>query len=214
MTSDEFDKKQSDKLVDLVLGYDDIVLFHDEYGTPFARLQIGGHSEIWPCGGVQFKRWLSKTGYDNLNKAPSTNTISAALNIIEAEARFNGQQRELRNRVAELDGAIYYDLADREWRTVKVDGDGWAILAEPPILFKRFQHHAPQVEPVAGGKVQDVLPFLNVTNPEHQILVLVHLVSCFVPGFAHPIPYIYGQQGSAKSTFSKVMRKLIDPSRL
>lgn len=43
---------------------------------------------------------------------------------------------------------------------------------------------------------------------------MVYLVSCFIPGFPHPIPYVYGPQGSAKSTISLIARKLVDPSKL
>ena len=208
------DAKLANKLVDLVLSDPDIELFHDEYAVPYAQLGIGDHKEIWPCGGSQFKRWMSKAFYDNYNKALSSNTINSALNIIEAEAKFNGEEYKLHNRVAELEEAIYYDLADKQWRAVKITSEGWRVVSETPILFKRYQHHALQVAPVPGGQVQDILRFINVTDRDHQILVLVYLVSCFMPGFAHPIPYIYGQQGSAKSSFSKIMRKLIDPSRL
>ena len=208
------DAKQANKLVDLVLSDPEIELFHDEYAVSYAQLVIGDHKEIWPCGGSQFRRCMAKSFYDNYNKALSSNTISSGLNIIEAEAKFNGDEYKLHNRVAELEEAIYYDLADKKWQAVKVTAEGWSVVSETPILFKRYQHHAPQVQPVAGGQVQDILRFINVTERDHQILVLVYLVSCFMPGFAHPIPYIYGQQGSAKSSFSKILRKLIDPSRL
>ncbi len=208
------DAKLAIKLVELVLGDPDITLFHDEYAVSYAQLLVGDHKEIWPCGGSQFRRWMAKSFYDSYNKALSSNTISSALNIIEAEAKFNGEEYKLHNRVAELDEAIYYDLADKQWRAVKVTAEGWRVISETPILFKRYQHHALQVVPVPGGKVADILRFINVTEQDHKILVLVYLVSCFMPGFAHPIPYIYGQQGSAKSTFSKILRKLIDPSRL
>ncbi len=208
------DAKLAIKLVELVLGDPNITLFHDEYAVSYAQLAVGDHKEIWPCGGSQFKRWMAKSFYDTYNKALSSNTISSALNIIEAEAKFNGDEFKLHNRVAELDEAIYYDLADKQWRAVKVTAEGWMVVNETPILFKRYQHHALQIAPTAGGKVEDILSFINVTDPDHKVLVLVYLVSCFMPGFAHPIPYIYGQQGSAKSTFSKILRKLIDPSRL
>ena len=40
----------------------------------------------------------------------------------------------------------------------------------------------------------------------------MYVVSCLVPDIPHPIPVVYGPQGSAKSTFLRLLRRLIDPS--
>jgi DNA polymerase-1 len=48
---------------------------------------------------------------------------------------------------------------------------------------------------------------------EHdRLLVQVYLVTCLVPELPHPIPVISGQKGAAKSTFSRVLRRLVDPA--
>jgi len=82
----------------------------------------------------------------------------------------------------------------------------------PPILFRRYAHQRPQPEPVGGGNLQDLLRFVNLSDPSQQLLALVYLVSCIVPDIPHPIPVVYGSQGSAKSTFLRLLRRLIDPS--
>lgn len=214
MATDPSKKLQAVQLIELIVGNPDIYLFHDEYGVAFAELKMDGHKEIWACASKQFRQWASKSFYDKFEKALSQNALASALNVIEAQAKFHSAEYRLYNRAAESLDTIWYDLADPRWRAVAIDAEGWQIIDEPPILFRRFQHHASQVEPIRGGKVQDVLRFVNVTDKDQQMLLLVYLVSCFIPGFAHPILYVYGQQGSAKSSLSKVLRKLIDPSRL
>lgn len=42
--------------------------------------------------------------------------------------------------------------------------------------------------------------------------MLVYLVTCFIPDIPHPILIVYEDQGSAKSTLSKLLKRLIDPS--
>jgi len=42
--------------------------------------------------------------------------------------------------------------------------------------------------------------------------LLVYLVTCFIPDIPHPILIVYEDQGSAKSTLSKLLKRLIDPS--
>ena len=67
---------------------------------------------------------------------------------------------------------------------------------------------------MSGGNIRDLLQFVNITDEGQQLLFLVLLVSYFIPNFPHPLCYVYGSQGSAKSTISKIVRKLVDPSRM
>jgi hypothetical protein len=129
-------------------------------------------------------------------------------------AEFDGKRYELSNRVAMRDGEVWYDLANEKWQAIRITPEGWSIVKDPPILFRRYSHSEAQVTPVAGGSVRDVFNFVNITDEEQQLLFAVYLVASFVPGFPHVMPYIYGPQGSAKSTVSKVVRKLADPSKI
>ena len=55
--------------------------------------------------------------------------------------------------------------------------------------------------------------FLNLTD-ENLILVLCWLVNSFRPDYPFPILLLSGEQGTAKSTSSRVLRSLIDPSTI
>lgn len=207
---------QATKIVNMVLGNRDIVLFKDEYGTAHVQFPIGDHMEIWPCKSGAFMRWLSSFYYKLTRRktVPGRESLKDAIGLLEGIAINEREEHRLFNRVAQTPDAIWYDLADSRWRAVRITEDGWSIETKVPLLFRRFSHLASQVEPMAGGSVKDVLRFVNVTNPDQQMLFLVHLVTAFIPGWPHPACYIYGPQGSAKSSFSKVMRRLIDPSKI
>jgi hypothetical protein len=211
----ESDKQESqaDRLVALVTA-EGVELFHDDLGDGFARVPVGEHREIWRCGSKSkdFRRWLARQFWESEQKAPNSDALSAALNVIEAKARFDGEEHRLHNRVAFQEGAIWYDLADREWRAVRVTGEGWDIVAEPPILFRRYSHQRPQPEPARGGDLRDLLLFVNLRDPSGGLLLLVYVVCCFVPDIPHPIPVLHGPQGSAKTTLFRMLRGLIDPS--
>src|SRR5579863_3942658 len=75
---------------------------------------------------------------------------------------FDGPQYQLHNRVAWHEGALWYDLSDREWSAVRVAREGWTLETNPPVLFRRFAHQRPQVEPKPGGKIDTVLSFFNL----------------------------------------------------
>ncbi len=191
-----------------------VVLFHDETQTAFARVKIGDHFEIFKCRGSAFKKWVSHLLYRKTDQVLYKESYSAALNVIEAIAQFEGDQCTLHNRVAEHEGALFYDLTDPKWRAVKITDKGWGIDDKPPTLFRRFSHQAPQVEPVKGGDVNRLFDFINIEDAGTRLLILTHLISSYVPSIPHPILVFYGSQGSGKSTFSTILRKLVDPSIL
>lgn len=190
-----------------------VELFHDPIGDSWARVEVHEHREIWSCQSRRFRQWLAGLVWDKEQNAPSSEALSSALNVIQAKARFDGPEHELHNRVARHDGAIWYDLGDADWRAVRVDAHGWCVVESPPILFRRYAHQCPQVGPQRGGELRKLLSFVNVTDDDHRLLLLVYLVSCFIPDIPHPIPVLHGGQGAAKTTLVRMLRRIIDPSQ-
>jgi hypothetical protein len=64
--------------------------------------------------------------------APSPAALNGALNVLEAQAQFDGPQRKVAVRLAEQDGLIYLDLADEFWRCVEIGANGWRIADTLP----------------------------------------------------------------------------------
>jgi hypothetical protein len=207
-------KNQSDLIIELVKGDKDIILFHDDTFNPYVRLPINGHNEIISCKSNQFKFWIGKTFYDKHKKAANSDSINNALNVIKGEALFNGKKYELHCRVAMQEGAIWYDLSDEKCRAVKITEDGWEIVDSPPIIFRRFSHQKPHVEPIKGGSIEPLLDFMNIKDEKQKRLLTVCVISYFIPGYAHPVINIYGSHGSAKSTLFKIIKRLVDPSKI
>jgi hypothetical protein len=85
-------------------------LFHASDGTGFADLIIDGHRETWPVRSKRFQAWLRQQYYERTWDAPSPAALNAALNALEAQAQFDGPQRNVSVRLAEHDGLIYLDL--------------------------------------------------------------------------------------------------------
>ena len=198
------------KLVDLVSR--DAELFHSETKLAYARVRIGGHLQILRCRGQACRRYMAKKLYDAEGKAPSSEALSSALNVIEAMAQFDGNCYELHNRVAYHDGAIWYDLSDPEWRAVKITPRGWEIVEEPPILFIRHEHQSAQVQPIRGGAVDRIFDFIPVGDDDTRILLLVILVALLIPDIPHPVPVLHGPQGAGKSSTFRLLRRITDPS--
>ena len=204
-------ESQADRLIKLVKRKD-IELFHDQYEDCWARIRFRDHSEIRKCRSRDFRRYLGLIYWQEYRKAPSSQTLSDATNVIESVARYEGECHALFNRVAWHEGRLYYDLADSKRRAVCITPEGWSIDDDPPILFRRYTHQKAQVAPESRGDLKSVLPFLNLRDESSERLVLVYLVSLFVPDIAHPISIIHGPQGAAKTTFLRCLRRMVDPS--
>jgi Domain of unknown function (DUF3854) len=186
-------------------------LFHDETDAGFARIVFEDHAEIWPLHSKRFENWLRRQHYLDRGKAPGSDALRAALGVLDGIAFYDGPDHQLANRITGQDGAVYYDLADASWNAVRIGPDGWSLCPQAPILFRRYAHQRPQVQPARDGDIHAVLPFLNV-RVEDQLLLLTWLVAAFVPDIPHPIPEFHGEKGAGKSVGQRVLSRLIDPS--
>jgi len=88
-------------------------LFHAADGTGFADLIIDGHRQTWPLRSKRFQGWLRQQYYERTWDAPSPAALNSALNVLEAQAQFDGPQRKVSLRLAEQEGLIYLDLLPR-----------------------------------------------------------------------------------------------------
>jgi len=206
--------KPSELLLSLVTN-DNCQLFHDQFKEPHAWFLVEDHYEVQKTRSKQFKRWLGQLLWEHEKKAASGDTINTVLNVLDARAIFKGQLITLENRIAWHEKSIWYDLGDRMCRAVRISPEGWGIIENPPILFRRFVHQEEQVLPERNGSLKALLPFVNLADKEGQSpLLLVHLVACFIPDIPHPILNLHGSQGSAKTTLARMLRRIVDPSKM
>ena len=110
-------------------------------------------------------------------------------------------------------------MSDETRRCIKITkGKGWKIVENQiEVLFRRYNHQIPQIEPSQDydPKVLDnFINSLNIKNENHKILIKVWIVSLLIPSISHPMFLPYGPPGSAKSTLQKKIKMLIDPSQL
>jgi hypothetical protein len=179
----------------------------------YSTIPACGHTEIWQLEGRDFKTWLSGLYYRETGRAINNDAVVQVLTVLSAKARFDDPNTiQLSTRVAERDGAFWYDLTNEQWQAVKITSDGWAVSDSPPILFTRYRHQAAQPLPQPGGDVRKIARHINLKD--QRTLFLCWLVSCFIPGIPHPMPIFYGEKGAAKSTACGLLKTLIDPSAL
>jgi hypothetical protein len=187
-------------------------LFHDPNGIAFADLEIDSHRETWPIRSRQFRHWLRRRYYEETGSAASAETIRSVIDLLEARAQFDAPERTVHIRVAEYDGRTYLDLADKEWRAVQIGRDGWQVVTSPPLGFRRAAGMLPLPIPQRGGSIEALAAFLNLPAPDEFVLVVAWLLAALQQGGPYPLLVIAGEQGSAKTVLTKILRALIDPN--
>lgn len=210
---DSFKKeKQAETMIRLV-EEKNTFLFHDTLNVPYAAIMVNGHREVWPIDHSTFDLWLQKLYYTEKKSTAQKASVSQAKELLEAKALFdNTEAIPLETRVARQNNIIWYNLSNENWEAVKITENGWEIVNDAPILFKRFSHQKRQLSPKEGGDIQRILKYVNLQ--ENHTLFLCWLVSCFIPGFPHAMPIFFGEKGAAKTTTCVFLKKLIDPSAL
>jgi hypothetical protein len=167
-------------------------------------------------GSSAFNKYASYIAWSCLGTTTSPQVRSAVAETIEAMARFEDCNfRDVYLRTAFVDDVLWYDLGDG--RAVKVTGEGWEVVTNTEILFHHFPHQLFQVEPQRGGSIELLKPYLNLNTREPEkawILLRTYIVAVLFPDISRPIQVLHGQKGSAKSTFHRVLKSLIDPSNI
>ena len=200
---------QADILVDLAQSAE---LFHAPDSTGFADIDINGHRETWPIRAKGFRRWLARLYFEETGGAPSSEALQSALNVIEAKAHFDAPERLVHIRVGGLDGQLYLDLGDETWRAVEIDATGWRVIDNPPVRFRRAAGMKPLPLPTKDGSVETLRSYLNVKSDADFVLVVAWALAVLRNRGPYPVIVLSGEQGSAKSTFSAILRALLDPN--
>lgn len=187
----------------------------EQWHTPgkdaFVTIPVGEHFENWSVKSQMFKRYVAKQFFDQEGKAMNSDALSAAVNLIEAKALFEGEEHPVHVRVAEHHGKIYLDLCNDAWQVVEITANGWQVIDESPVKFRRSRGMLPLPAPMTNGVVDELRYYLNVDDATWP-LVVAWLIANLRPIGPYPLLALFAEQGSGKSTTGRMLRSLIDPN--
>src|SRR5262249_16929644 len=139
-------------------------LYHTPSTEAYATMVVDNHKENWPVRSQMFKRFVAKQFYDAHGKAINSEALAAALNLLEAKALFEGEERTVSVRLAEHRGNIYLDLCNSTWQVIEITPNGWRVIDESPIHFRRSCGMLALPAPEPGGSVDLLRDFLNLDD--------------------------------------------------
>jgi len=201
-----------DQILELVLKQLDWDLWHweDEAYTSFC---VKGHRETHKLSSSPVKRRLRYAFRERFGRAPNNTALTDAIAMLEAMAFAEGWERPIHVRVAEHEGVLFIDLGGKSWRIVRIDMHGWKVIeaADAPVVFARPKGIRALPEPRPGGRLEGLLKYINVKTDD-QMLVYVWIIASLWPSGPYPLLVLIAVQGAGKSTFLRVLRRLIDPN--
>ena len=203
-------KKQADILIEIADNF--CIYFHNELGDCFAKVKIKNHFEVWTIKSSGFKDWLGYKFYKLTNTGISNNAFKDALDTLSAKAKFDGASQEVYLRAAQVKNKIYIDLCNDNWQTVEIDNQGWRILDVSPIAFIRNAGVKALPMPKTGGNIELLKQHLNINARDFPLIVGWLLMSLQAGSGAYPILVLQSEEGSAKTTTTRLLRCLIDPN--
>jgi hypothetical protein len=163
--------------------------------------------------GSSMRDWLIEQFYTERKRLPSTSALTQVMEAIGAACRRHGRHVEVSTRLASHEAKIYLDLANAKWEAIEISADGWAIVNQPPIYFRRPPGMLPLPYPIKGGSLDELADLLRIPQDSNEFI----LIAAWLIGALHPTgPYTHlnlqGEQGAGKSTATRMIRSMIDPN--
>jgi len=188
----------------------DVELFASPAGDPFVTVEVEDHRETYKTDSKQFRHWLNYQHFKKTNKALGSQALAEAVATYTARATYSGVTAEVYTRLAGSGGRIYLDLGTKDWTAVEISEAGCNVVPHP-VKFRRPRSLMPLVAPDFEGNINELRPFVNLSDDDFKMLAFV-LVAYMRPRGPYPILMLQSQFGSAKTTSLRVVRQLFDPN--
>ena len=201
-------------------------LFRSDDGIYYASVPVGGRQEIVALRSPAFRDWLVDAYVNEQGETPPRSALGQVTLPLEARARYEPSDAPIFIRVgresdsngnAASPGASkgqgagwLIDLGNPSGRAIGIEADGWSVIEQPGIHFRRPAGMMAFPSPARDGAIELLRPYVNLSGPDFQLLV-AWLASALQPVGPYPILALHGEQGTAKSTLAKIIRLLIDP---
>jgi energy-coupling factor transporter ATP-binding protein EcfA2 len=198
-----------DRLLQLAQGME---LFKTSSGDPYASYKYDGRRETARIGGNRFEEYLRILFYRSEGRAISDSALQSAISTLGATAKYDGEEQEVHLRVAKHGGNIFIDIGNEAREVVRVTPNGWSVVEDYPVRFRRPANMKPLSVPSRRGDLSLLRKHVPVKDDESFALLLGWMVQALHTEGAYPPLVITGPQGAGKSTTTRIISRLIAPS--
>ena len=196
-----------------------IIISDTDSSLVYAIIRVNNHKETIEIKSSMACQWLKASYFKHSNEFHSDDVFSNVLSMIAAESQQdpNIPRLQIYNRIAMTEEGIYYDLCTSKWEAIKITKNGFEIVSldENTPVFVRRQHQNSQVLPKKQKEnaLDELCDLLRIQNKD-GIVFKVHLISQLLERYPIPIMVVHGEHGSIKSTITKTVNRIVDPSAM
>ncbi|WP_176456175.1 ATP-binding protein [Mycobacterium marinum] len=205
-------RSQSAQLVDLALAQYKLGISDQE--EPFGTLAVQPHIALPLRGGrTGLRAELARKYFELHNAVPSQQALSDACMVLEGRAA-QQDRTQLHLRVAQSrNGAVYLDLGDSSGRIIEISEGSWKIVGTAPVMFRRTKLTGRMSLPhPVNGDLDGLWHFVPIDESDRPIVLAFLVAAWITPDAPHPILALLAEQGSAKSSVTRTLVDLVDPS--
>lgn len=205
------DESVADRLISLARSQCQFI--HDAQREPYAVLEVGGTRQVHAVHSSGFSDYLSHAYYREHDRAPPDQALRVALATLRGQAQFDGDCCDVFTRVAKTDDGYWLDLCNEAWQCVQITATGWTVVAGASApLFTRSSSMRSLPVPKRGGSMESLWPLINVPAAD-RLMVLSWMLESLRSDTPHLVLELVGEQGSAKSSTQRALRRLLDPNQ-
>lgn len=192
--------------------------YNDQNGNPFLVFYNSNMYNLYYLSSKALVlSFIRRMVFNTFNRAVKRTDVQTAFDTICANAETVTKEIPVATRIYEVNDIVYYNLKNFNGDVVKITKDKPSVVSLKKVnsvFFKDLPSAREQKKPRLNSKygVFDFIrEFTNV--PKHQELLLaVYVCAAFLPDIPHPIIIADGEKGSGKTTFVRLLGKLIYPS--
>jgi hypothetical protein len=188
-----------------------------DHNRVYALVKVNSHYKTIELGSWDSIQWIKSIYESATGEFYNDELYKTALSVIVSHAITDEIKIEkIYSRIAFVKDEIFYDLCNDKYELVKITKNGHSTIQinENTPIFRRKSSPLSQVIPKKSRLKNPLDEFCNLLKIQQQYrqLFKIHLISLFLE--SHPIPLMvfHGEQGSAKSTITSTIKKIIDPS--
>jgi len=210
-------EQEANNFMELIIKFvnDNANLVYDQNNTPYCEVMRHNQCQIISMYSQSFHDWVRHGFFSAYTRALRNHDIKDAVEHLSCMAKLTGKKITTALRLACRNDTCYINTASANHEVIKITTNGWEVEPNPAIYFVESNTAEALPLPKPGGTI-DVLrkKYLNLGSDDDWHIMVVYLVSAIFDLPSKPFILLNGEQGSAKSTTTRVIRELIDPSRV
>ena len=166
-----------------------------------------------------FRDFITYSFHKEHEKIFTKDSVERVVNIVRIEATYDEltPREQIYFRCASNDNRICYDLANSKRQVVLIEHD-WIELTNanttkdlPVFIRPKTMSEVPEPIYEETNRLDEFCDMLRMSN-EDRLVFKCNLIAMYLSHIATPIMIIIGQEGSAKSSKTALVKMCVDPS--